>query len=271
MIGDLLKRDLAPVLPAAWAAVDEEAARVLKLYLAGRKVVDFDGPHGWAVAAVNTGRLDLLDGRPDPELGIGVRTAQPLVEVRVPIRLPIAELDAVARGASNPELGPVVRAAEKIALFEDTAIFNGFARAGIAGMLPVSPHPPERLPGDVRELPRAVIAAEDRLRQAGVSGPYGLVLGAALYDQVFAVTEEGHPLARRIEQLLVDVPIVRAPALEGGVVLSLRGGDYQLTVGQDLSVGYAFHDRDTVELYVTESFTFRVLEAAAAVALVRGA
>ena len=41
---DLLKRKLAPVLPAAFAAVDAEAARVLKLNLAGRRIVDFRGP-----------------------------------------------------------------------------------------------------------------------------------------------------------------------------------------------------------------------------------
>ena len=34
---DLLKRTLAPILPEAWKAIDEEARRVLKLNLAGRK------------------------------------------------------------------------------------------------------------------------------------------------------------------------------------------------------------------------------------------
>jgi uncharacterized linocin/CFP29 family protein len=34
---DLLKRELAPILPPAFAAVDAEAARVLKLNLAGRR------------------------------------------------------------------------------------------------------------------------------------------------------------------------------------------------------------------------------------------
>ena len=53
---------------------------------------------------------------------------------------------------------------------------------------------------------------------------------------------------------------MRAAAIQGGVLLSVRGGDYELTVGQDLSIGYADHDRHTVELYLTESFTFRVLE-----------
>jgi uncharacterized linocin/CFP29 family protein len=264
---DLLKRKLAPILDDAWKAIDAEATRVLQLNLAGRKIVDFQGPHGWSFAAVNTGRLDILSDVGDPDLNLGIRRVQPLVEVRVPIVLPIMELDTVARGATNPDLGAVVRAAEKVARAEDMAIFGGLRGAGIVGILPASPHAPERLSADVRALPAAVLAAKEKLRQAGISGPYALVLGTELYDQVFAFTEEGHPLAKRIEQLLVDHPIVRATAIDGGVVLSLRGGDYELTVGQDLSVGYAFHDKHEVELYLTESFTFRVLEPAAAVRL----
>ena len=265
---DLLKRALAPVLPEAWAAVDAEAARVLKLNLAGRKLVDFSGPKGWKKAAVNTGRVALLPDRTDPDIHLGIREVQPLVEVRVPIKLPIMELDLVARGASNPELGPVVKAAEKVARIEDGAIFNGLPAAGIKGILPASPHPPVRIPEEITALPRPVVAATETLRQAGVSGPYALVLGAELYDQVFGTTVEGHPLPRRIEPLLVE-RIVRATTFEGGLVISLRGGDYELTVGQDLSVGYAHHEKHEVELYLTESFTFRVLESAAAVRLTK--
>ncbi|MES1207612.1 MAG: family 1 encapsulin nanocompartment shell protein [Pseudomonadota bacterium] len=267
MAMDLLKRDLAPVLPAAFAAVDEEAVRVLRLHLAGRKIVDFCGPLGWEAAAVNTGRLTLLAPGADPDLHVGIREAQPLVELRVPIRLPIMELDSVARGASNPDLAAVVRAAEKVAHAEDAAIFNGFPAAGIRGIIPASPHPALPLPANVTELPRTILAAREVLREAGVSGPYALVLDAERYAQVLAAAEDGYPLAKRIAQQVLDGPLIRAAAITGGVLLSLRGGDYQLTIGQDLSVGYAWHDEDTVELYLTESLTFRVLEPTAAVAL----
>jgi uncharacterized linocin/CFP29 family protein len=270
MASDLLKRDLAPVLPAAFNAVDAEAARVLKLNLAGRHIVDFQGPHGWGLAAVNTGRLNVLPSAgPDPDVHIGIRQVQPLIEVRVPIRLPIMELDSVARGATNPDLQPVVLAAEKMAQSEDAAIFNGFKPAGIVGIIPASPHAPHKLPANLNELPRAILAARETLRQAGVSGPYALVVDAAYYAQVLAAAEDGYPLAKRLTTQVLDRPLVRAAAIESGVLLSLRGGDYELTVGQDLSVGYADHDRHTVELYLTESFTFRVLEPAAAVALAR--
>jgi uncharacterized linocin/CFP29 family protein len=265
---DLLKRALAPILPEAWAAIDAEATRVLRLNLAGRKLVDFRGPKGWKKAAVNTGRLQLLPDKGDPDVHLGIREVQRLVEVRVPIKLSILELDTVARGASNPELTPVVKAAEKMARIEDGAIFEGLTAAGITGLLPASPHKAAKIAADVGQLPRAVLAAKESLRQAGVSGPYALVLGSELYDQVFGTVLEGHPLPRRIEPLLVE-KIVRATSFDGGVVLSLRGGDYELTVGQDLCVGYAHHDKHEVELYLAESFTFRVLEPAAAVRLAR--
>ena len=266
---DLLKREHAPILPAALAAVDAEAARVLKLNLAGRRIVDFRGPHGWPLAAVNTGRLVKLKDELDPQVHVGIRQAQPLIELRVPIRLPIAELDSIARGAPDPDLRPVVAAAEKVAQVEDSAIFNGLAAAGIVGIIPASPHHAHRLPPDVTHLPRALLTASETLRQAGVDGPYALVLDAAYTAQVLAAAEDGYPLAKRLTDQVLDGPLVRAAAIDGGVLLSVRGGDYELTVGQDLSIGYAAHDPHIVELFLTESFTFRVLEAVAAVRLTR--
>ena len=265
---DLLKRKLAPILPEAWKLIDDEATRVLKLHLAGRKIVDFDGPKGWRKAAVSTGRLDILNAPELPkDIGIGIREVQPLIEVRIPIVLSIMDLDTVARGADDPDLDNVVIAAEKIAGVENRAIFHGLPSAHIKGIFEASPHPTFPLHNDASDLPRAILGAKDVLRRAGVGGPYALVLGPYLYDQVFATTEEGYPLAKRIEQQLVDRPIIRAEGVRGAAVISLRGGDYELTVGQDLSIGYAYHDKDNVELYITESFTFRVLEPSAAVTI----
>ena len=41
-----LHRELAPVSDAAWSQIEEEASRTLKRYLAGRRVVDVQGPAG---------------------------------------------------------------------------------------------------------------------------------------------------------------------------------------------------------------------------------
>lgn len=265
---DLLRRSLAPLLSDAWQAVDDEARRVLTLNLAGRKVVDFSGPFGWKLAAVNTGRLMMLEEPPAAEVKAGLREVQRIVELRTPMTLRQMELDSVARGATAPDLSEVVKAAERIAHAEDAAIFHGYPAGHIRGIVESSPHAPVTVAA-AADWPRAIGLAKDVLKDAGIGGPYALALGGAAYDEVTAGSEEGYPLRKRIERTLIAGPVVWAPALTGAVLLSVRGGDFQLTVGQDLSVGYAFHDRENVELYLTESFTFQVLEPAAAVALQR--
>jgi uncharacterized linocin/CFP29 family protein len=261
---DLLKRDLAPITPVAWKQIDDEAARVLRLDLAGRKLVDLDGPHGWAYAAVNTGELI---PRPDGGLGVpwGVRGVLPLIEIRVPFELSILALDAASRGGVL-DLPAVVGAAEKTARAEDTAIFNGFMAGGMEGIIPSSTHAPVAIPGDYAEYPSTVGDAVETLRRAGINGPYALALGPDAYSGLAQAAEDGNPIRERVEHFL-DGPMVLAPALDGAVLLSHRGGDFQLSVGQDLSIGYAGHDKDKVHLYLTESFAFRVLDRAAAVYL----
>jgi uncharacterized linocin/CFP29 family protein len=265
---DLLKRELAPILPEAWRLIDAEATRVLRLNLAGRKLVDFNGPFGWTEGAVNVGRLHLFNEPPIDGVTAGIRVVQPLVEVRTPILLDTLELDTVARGADDPDLSNVVRAAERTARVEDEAIFNGWPEASIAGILPSSPHSPVVVSGP-SGWPEAVVRAKEILRVAGISGPYAIAFSPPAYDEISAASEDGYPVRKRIEQL-VEGPLVWAPALKDAVLLSVRGGDFELTVGQDLSIGYAYFERSHVELYLTESFTFRVLEPAAAVHLLRG-
>ncbi len=244
---DLLKRKHAPLTDEAWEQVDREARRVLKLNLAGRKVVDFSGPHGWTFGAVNTGRL-----KPIGKVAVGgvshaIRAVQPLVEVRAPFTMKIAELDDASRGADDLDLDPVIAVAERVARAEDTAIFHGFKDGQITGIIEASPHKPIGV-NAILEWPRAVVAALEALRAAGMNGPYALALGLQAYDELDADSEDGYPLRQRFEQSLPDVSLVWAPALQGGaVLLSTRGGDYELTVGQDLSVGYAIHDRTDVD------------------------
>ena len=266
---DLLKREHAPILPDAWALIDAEAARVLRLNLAGRKLVDFKGPLGWRAGAVNTGRLRLMQEHPVEHVSAGLRVVQPLVEIRTPIYLDTLELDIVARGADDPDLSHVVQAAERAARVEDHAIFHGYPEASIAGILPSTPHTAITVDGP-SDWPAAVVRAKETLRAAGIGGPYALAMGPAAYDELSAATEDGYPIRKRIERQIIEGPFVWAPALKGAVLLSVRGGDFELTVGQDLAIGFACYERSRIELYLTESFTFRVLTPEAAVHLQPG-
>ncbi|MGE0191171.1 MAG: family 1 encapsulin nanocompartment shell protein [Planctomycetota bacterium] len=265
---DLLRRSLAPLLPAAWRMIDEEARRVLEVNLAGRTLVDVTGPAGWEHAAENLGRAEACPEPPCEGVDAAVREVQPLVELRTSIALDRGELDRIAAGLDAPDLRPVEAAAERMARAEDTALFHGFTGAGIQGLCAATPHDPIAVGSTPDAWPDVVTQATETLREAGIGGPYGLALGPGPFRDVARGAEDGYPIRRRIEQL-IEHPPAWAPVLEGGVLVSLRGGDFRLALGQDHAIGYAAHDRDHVELYLLASFTFRVLEPAAAVVLRR--
>src|ERR1700756_4893319 len=120
-----LHRELAPISDAAWAQIEEETARTLKRYLAGRRVVDLHGPSGSALAAVGTGHLQSLTA---PEDGVITRRrdVKAIVEVRVPFELDRQQIDDVERGANDSDWQPAKDASRKIAFTEDRAIFEGY-------------------------------------------------------------------------------------------------------------------------------------------------
>ena len=117
-----------------------------------------------------------------------------------------------------------------------------------APTLPYRSHSP-------KDLPDAVAAALKELRLAGVEGPYALLLSVELWTAVAETTDDGYPIRKHIDRLL-DGEVLWAPAIQGAVLLSTRGGDYELHLGQDLSIGYLSHDAESIELYLQETLTF---------------
>lgn len=265
-MNDLL-RELAPISAAASKEIDEEARRALKLTLAGRKLVDFVGPLGWSASAISLGRAELVQQGPYDGVVARVRKNQPMVELRVPIELDREELESIGRGGKDADLRPVVEAARKIAMAEDGAIFHGYAAGGVEGIGQAASHSTLTLTDDYARYPIVVAEALSKLRNAGVAGPYGIALGPRCYRGLTETTTSGGYRVFDHVRRLLDGPVVWAPGVDGAVVVSMRGGDFELTVGQDFSIGYQDHTTTRVHLYLQETFTFRVLAPEAAVPL----
>jgi uncharacterized linocin/CFP29 family protein len=260
-----LHRELAPISAAAWASLEDEARRTFKRHVAGRRVVDVPEPEGLELSAVNTGHLEAV-AAPAEGVIAHTRRSRPIVELRVPFTVDRQQVDDVERGAKDADWQPVKDAARQIAFAEDRALFEGYAPAGIAGIRDSSSNPPLHLPGEVRDYPNAVAGAVTALRLAGVQGPYTLALSADAYTAVSETSDHGYPIYQHIARLL-DGEIIWAPAIDGAFLLSTRGGDFELRIGQDLSIGYLSHDAASVDLYFQESLTFLVYTSEAVVAL----
>jgi uncharacterized linocin/CFP29 family protein len=260
-----LHRELAPISEAAWAQIDQEATRTLKRYLAARRVVDVPEPEGPTLAAVGTGHTKPINAPSDGVQAVR-RAANAIVELRVPFTLTRAAIDDVERGSEDSDWQPLKDAARTIAYAENRAVFDGYPAADIGGIRPGASNEAVTLPAAVASYPEAVAQAVDRLRLAGVEGPYRLVLGDDPFTAISGGSEEGYPVLQHIKRL-VDGEVVWAPGITGGLVLTTRGGDFELKLGQDLSIGYLSHTAEAVELYLQESFTFRLLTTEAAIAL----
>ena len=117
--------------------------------------------------------------------------------------------------------------------------------------------------------PNIISQALSSLRLAGVNGPYSVLLSADAYTAVTESSDHGFPIHEHLARV-VDGEIIWAPAIDGAFVLSTRGGDFELHIGQDLSIGYLSHDAASIELYFQESLTFSMYTSEAAVALTAG-
>jgi uncharacterized linocin/CFP29 family protein len=261
-----LLRSSAPISDAGWELLDREARERLVPALAARKLVDFTGPLGWEHSATNLGRTSPLAAAPCEGVAGQQRRVLPLVEARADFELSRAELRDADRGADDPDLRSLDKAAHQIAVAENVAVFHGWPGA-ISGISEASPHEQIALGDSPEAYPGRIAVAVERLLCSGIAGPYGLALGREQYRLVVETAEHGgYPLLEHLRKIL-DGPIVWAPGVDGAVVLSLRGGDFVLESGQDHSIGYDSHEGEVVRLYLEQSFSFHVATPEAAVAL----
>ncbi|MDR1915426.1 MAG: bacteriocin family protein [Synergistaceae bacterium] len=252
-------RSHVPISAAALKQIDEQAARTLRANLAARKFVDVKGPYGWEYSSVPVGRsaqFQKSDG-----VGYGVRLSIPLVEFQVTFELDSLELHNIDRGSSDPDLTPVERAARTAAAFEDKVVFHGFEHASIKGLACECVNAAAELPTDDDDA--FILAITDAINKMktedSITGPYALVGGKKLQDSLGRITG-GRSLYEVIKKNTELDEFIRTQSPDDAFLVSKRGGDFELTLGGDFTVGYISREDNTLKFFLAESFAFRVLE-----------
>ncbi|HEY8362805.1 MAG TPA: family 1 encapsulin nanocompartment shell protein [Tissierellaceae bacterium] len=252
----MLYKELAPISSSAWEEIEERAKEVLKSYLSARKIVRVNGPKGLDFNVITEGRLNPVKNRGN--VGFSTYKVQPLTECRVEFEMDRWELDNVERGAQDVDYEPLENAAKEIALFEENAIYNGLEEGFIKGIDNVVQTPPIPLGNDPNSIMEAIAKGIIELRKNYQVGPFSLVVGEEAYKRIIS-KETAYPLDKRIEKL-IDGKIVFSHVVNGAYLLPYNHEDLELTIGRDFSIGYQYHTNDKVRFFITESFTFRVLD-----------
>lgn len=257
---DILRKSLAPVSQEAWQEINETALDTLKSVLSARRFSDVDGPKGWDFASLSTGRL-VVPKNQKGAVKYGVYQVLPLIEARVPFELDIWELDNVARGADDIDLSALEDAAREVAKFEESIVYEGFKEGNVKGLKQCNEYDTPAFPENPETVASAVAGVLAQFKANSIEGPYSLILNKEKWQMVNSHVK-GYPLRKQLESLLGG-SIILAPFVKDTYMVSERGGDMKMVIGQDLSIGYESHTNKTVQLYFTESFTYHIMEPAA--------
>jgi uncharacterized linocin/CFP29 family protein len=263
---DILRKSLAPITKEAWDEINDQAKLTFKNILTARKFVDIDGPKGLEYGAVSLGRLSQKTIKQNNGVNYGISQVLPLIEIRKPFHLDLWELDNVSRGVEDVDLEPLEDAARDFAKFEDEAMYYGFNESGIKGMKESSGYDASSFPDTAKDLLKTLGKVITQFQSNAVEGPYSMVVSPDKWHFILSQIES-YPLINQIKSMLGG-NVIQSPNVKEAFIISERGGDFKLTVGQDISIGFDSATTTEVKLYYTESFTFQVLEPNAVAVLV---
>ncbi|MGD9596012.1 MAG: family 1 encapsulin nanocompartment shell protein [Wolinella sp.] len=263
---DILRRENAQFPASIWSAIEKEAGLVFGKHLTGRKVVDFKGGLGIGFSSLPTGRV-ISSKEKLGEASVGVRMNTPVIELKIPFSFPESEVEAILREANAFDISSIEKAAKKVCVAENELLFYGLKKEGIEGLIPSIPHKPIKAKGD--EILPAVAEGIKELVNSEIEGPYALLIQPQYFGKLFGVAgNSGYPLTLKLAELLQGNNIIVAPALKSGALLvSLRGGDYELYSGMDIGVGYIEKKSTNHELFFFETLTFRINTPEASIAI----
>lgn len=249
---DILHRDQAPLSDRVWKELEEAVARAAKHVLTARRIATFDGPRGWDCFAAPLGTMTSCRTG-DGKAAVCVPDVALLAEIRAEFDLPWAAVEAFERGGPALDTGTAETAAREAALAEDRLALLGDPIG--AGFLASK----ESSRVALREWSAPEHVLEDMLRavetldRLGVPGPYEAILAPARYYAYLRASEHGgYPTARHLREALAGVHRC-AVLTDGGALFATRGGDFVVTVGGDLSLGYRAHDREGLRLFCVET------------------
>jgi uncharacterized linocin/CFP29 family protein len=228
--------------------------------LTARRYLDFEGPLGAGVTAIEVGMLAESEVVRDPAPArlVAQRTL-PVPMLYATFRIPVRELLG-ARDQNLPlNTKPADDAGQALALAEERLIYLGHPQLGIYGLVNAPESPRVQL-GDWQDPAQAiqdVIAAADALDARNAHEPFALVLAPPLYNMLFRKYEGSDVF--QIDHLtrLARGGVYKSLALErGGVLVSPDVGP--LVCAQDLETHYLAPAGASLTFEISEAIVLRL-------------
>ena len=247
----------APESPELLNKIEEAAVSAARDILTGRRIIDVEGPYGLGLTAVEVGNDDLCREPGPGEASAVLSHALSLPMIYRRFSLSRRRIAAFREMGQPLNLKVVEDAAQAVAMREEDFIYQGQPDFHVHGLLTAAGR--NTLQGgdcgSVDQVLDNVIAAVNALDGKGYSGPYGLALAPALYNNLFRRYPGSDLLQIEHLKRLCTRGIVKAQ-IEGGVLVAKDVGS--IILGQDLQIAYLSPDAAHENFAVTESLVLKI-------------
>ncbi len=276
-MADFLQRAQAPLTDEEWQTLDKTVAETARRQFVARRVLDLFGPIGaghqfvprLALAGVTPASADNLGQGGEP-IAVAARTQLPLTIIHKDFVLHWRDVESARQSGLPLDLGAAAAASALCTAREDELIFHGDKTLGIDGLATVPGH---------RSMTRRdwglgghafldIIEAVDHMTSAGLQPPFALVCSPNLFACLLRVTGTSGVLELNQARELCSAGVFSSAHVKSAVLLAVGPHNFDLVVGQDLTVGYVRSENMDYVFRVVETLALRIKRAAAICSLV---
>lgn len=254
----------SPLFPEEWQRIREVVVSTARRTLVGRRFIDLYGPLGAGVQTVpfdeyrgvSPGAVDTAGDEETQPVYTEARRYRTIPIVYKDFRLHWRDIEAAHEHKLPLDFSLAAGAAAFCSQKEDALVFYGDARFGLEGLLNAQGRLTQGL-GDWSTPGNGfadVVAATERLQQAGHFGPYAMVLSPRLYAALHRIFEKTGVLEIATIRELITDGIFQSNQIRGetAAVISTGRENLDLAVAMDMTVAYLGPER--------MNYPFRVLE-----------
>jgi uncharacterized linocin/CFP29 family protein len=276
-MADFRQRAQSPLTSEEWERLDKITAVAASEQRVGRRVLDLFGPIGaghqfvprLSLAGVTTAAADLA-GQGGAAVSVAARSHLPLTIIHKDFTLHWRDVETARQSGLPLDLGAAAAAAALCAAREDDLIFHGDKPLGIEGLTTVAGHRSmtRRDWGLAGHAFLDIVEATDHMAAAGLYPPYALVCSPNLYACLLRVAGAAGVLELSQAREICTAGVFRSAHIKSALLLAVGPQNFDLVVGQDLTVAYTRTENMDYVFRVLETLALRVKRPAAICSLV---
>ncbi len=271
-MSDFLQRARAPLSSEEWERLDQTVLDAAQQQRVARRFLSIFGPIGAGHQYIpqlsltrNTAAATDNLGAGGTPVTVGTRSQRPLTLISKDFSLHWRDIETARQLGLPLDLGAAAAASVLCAAREDDLVLHGDKALGLDGLATVAGHRTvtRRDWGVSGHAFLDIVEAIDHMAAAGFYPPYALICSLNLYACMLRVSGSSGVLELTQIREMCSGGVLQSVHSKSALLVAVGPQNFDLVIGQDLTVAYARSDNMDHVFRVLETMTLRVKQPAA--------